>query len=267
LTSPSSPTTGLESLAVIDRLEVGPVKLEKNRLACPYTAFGPDGSDSTELIYKYEENVFDPNDKVDQNLAAVMAAQLALNYGLFCRRIVFHGSYDQADRRFLREMAVNTAREIYVKKLLEPNPFLLDEARNLPLIKQKSYLQAELEFSGPPLKDGVHAFGGDSNQYAVLSSGGKESLLSYSLLNELGHEVHPIFINESAATGLPLLTRTVIFQNMYLGPRACGPTPTGFSPGCSGTFLLSARILQRSGRMNIPSGCGPWPCWFSGPCL
>jgi creatinine amidohydrolase/Fe(II)-dependent formamide hydrolase-like protein/7-cyano-7-deazaguanine synthase in queuosine biosynthesis len=197
LTSPSSPTTGLESLAVIDRLEVGPVKLEKNRLACPYTAFGPDGSDSTELIYKYEENVFDPNDKVDQNLAAVMAAQLALNYGLFCRRIVFHGSYDQADRRFLREMAVNTAREIYVKKLLEPNPFLLDEARNLPLIKQKSYLQAELEFSGPPLKDGIHAFGGDSNQYAVLSSGGKESLLSYSLLNELGHEVHPIFINES----------------------------------------------------------------------
>ena len=94
-------------------------------------------------------------------------------------------------------MAINTAREIYVKKFLEPNPFLLDDVQNLPLIKQKSYLRSELEFSGPPIKDGSRAFGGKSNQYAVLSSGGKESLLSYALLNELGHEVHPIFINES----------------------------------------------------------------------
>ena len=96
MTSSSSSTQGLDALTGIDRLEVGPVKLEKNRLACPYTVFGPDGSDSTELIYKYEENVFDPNDMADQNLAAVMAAQVALNYGLFCSRIVFHGTFDQA---------------------------------------------------------------------------------------------------------------------------------------------------------------------------
>ena len=195
--TPSSSIQGLDDLAVIDRLEVGPVKLDKNRLACPYTVFGRNGRDSIDLIYKYEENVFDPNDGADQNLAVMMAAQLALNYGLFCNRIVFHGSFEQADRRFLREMAQNTAREIYVKKFLEPNPFLLDLVKNLPLIKSKNYLKAELEFDGPSLKDGGQPFGGSANQYAVLSSGGKESLLSYALLNELGHEVHPVFINES----------------------------------------------------------------------
>ncbi|MCB0551230.1 MAG: hypothetical protein KDD19_26910, partial [Phaeodactylibacter sp.] len=33
--------------------------------------------------------------------------------------------------------------------------------------------------------------------YCVLSSGGKDSLLGYALLKELGKEVHPIFGNES----------------------------------------------------------------------
>ncbi len=35
------------------------------------------------------------------------------------------------------------------------------------------------------------------SRHAVLSSGGKESLLSFGLLDELGYETHPIFVNES----------------------------------------------------------------------
>ena len=49
----------------------------------------------------------------------MIGAQVALNYGLFCRKIVFHGIFDGTDRRFLSDMAQNTAREIYVKKFLE----------------------------------------------------------------------------------------------------------------------------------------------------
>ena len=37
----------------------------------------------------------------------------------------------------------------------------------------------------------------DHAKHAVLSSGGKDSLLSYGLLAEAGREVHPVFINES----------------------------------------------------------------------
>ncbi|MFP3912873.1 MAG: hypothetical protein ACLFUT_12435, partial [Desulfobacteraceae bacterium] len=34
-------------------------------------------------------------------------------------------------------------------------------------------------------------------RHAVSSSGGKESLLTYGLLQELGIETHPLFVNES----------------------------------------------------------------------
>ena len=37
----------------------------------------------------------------------------------------------------------------------------------------------------------------EPSPYAILSSGGKDSLLSFALLNEIGMEVHPVFVNES----------------------------------------------------------------------
>jgi creatinine amidohydrolase/Fe(II)-dependent formamide hydrolase-like protein/7-cyano-7-deazaguanine synthase in queuosine biosynthesis len=37
----------------------------------------------------------------------------------------------------------------------------------------------------------------DKDRVAVLSSGGKDSLLTFGLMNEIGKDVHPIFVNES----------------------------------------------------------------------
>jgi len=187
-------------LTVFDRLEVGPVKLESKRLITPYRLYKDGQEHHTELIYRYEQTVFEPSEPESQNLADMIAAQLALNYGLFCRSIVFHGLYDDTDRQFLMDMAENTAREIYVKKFLEPNPFLVGEAANLPPVKKMKYLQAELVFSAAKGgKSGLQwkLWATDKNRHGVLSSGGKDSLLSYGLLNEIGREVHPIFVNES----------------------------------------------------------------------
>ncbi len=98
----------------------------------------------------------------------MIAAQVALNYGLFCDEIVFQGSFDRHDRRFIEEMASNTAREIYVKKFLEPNPFLLGEAARLPAIKQKSYLASKLVFDGD--EPSPRALGGGGPSPARLPS-------------------------------------------------------------------------------------------------
>jgi mycofactocin system creatininase family protein len=186
----------LESLLVVDRLDVGPVKVERQRLVAPYTVHHGSASESTELIYRYEEEVFDPKDESSVNLASVIAAQVALNYGLFCREIVFRGPYDRHDRSLLADMAVNTAREIYVKKFLEPNPFLVGEPASLSPEKRESYLLAKLAFADdePPQPA---PWTTDRRRCLVLSSGGKESLLSHGLIDELGSESHPVFVNES----------------------------------------------------------------------
>ncbi|MGD8307092.1 MAG: creatininase family protein, partial [Ignavibacteria bacterium] len=128
----------LKQLLEIDRLEVGPVKIEKNRLIAPYTVFQNGKRDSIDLIYKYEEDVFDPTDESSVNLASMIASQVALNCGLFCNKIIFNGLYDSTDQRLIKDMMENTSREIYVKKFLENNPFLTGPAAKLPVLKLKS---------------------------------------------------------------------------------------------------------------------------------
>ena len=183
-------------LLCIDRLEVGPAKIEPKRIVTPYRVTVGDHQDSIDLVYRYEEDVFDATRPEDLNLASVIAAQVALNYGLFCREIVFAGRFDRSDRRLLTEMAVNTAREIFVKKLLQPNDYLVRDFSRPEAVKRESYLQADLSF---PDDDAAVAspWKTERSRHAILSSGGKESLLSFGLLDELGFETHPVFVNES----------------------------------------------------------------------
>jgi len=208
-----------DALLVFDELRVGPVKVEPHRLIAPYTLTADGASDSTELIYRFEEPVFDPGDPVARNLAAMMAVQVALNYGLFCRKLVFHGLFDDPDRRFLRAMAENTAREIYVKKFLEPNVFLTRPARHLQAEKRRRYCRAKLEFPDAPRGGGAPDWSlwpMQPNRYAVLSSGGKDSLLTYGLMADLvqqsGGEVHSLFVNESGRHWFTALNAYRYFQ-------------------------------------------------------
>ena len=139
-----------------------------------------------------------------RNLAAMVTAQVALNYGLFCRRIVFHGVFDHADRRFLKDMAENTAKEIYVKKFLAPNPYLASDMADFPVVRKATYLNAELAFPdilSDRKKPGWRLWDTRRNRHLILSSGGKDSLLSFGLMDEIGRkngmETHAVFANES----------------------------------------------------------------------
>ncbi|MBK9776810.1 MAG: creatininase family protein [bacterium] len=194
-----APAGPLAPLLVWDRLEVGPVRVEPRRVTAPYTVVRAGHRETIDLVYSYEEDVFTPGEAADENLAAMITAQVALNYGLFAGELVFHGAFDERDRRFLADMAANTAREIYVKKILQPNPFLVGAAAQLPVDRRGEYLQARLVFPDPEPEATAPAAAWDRDPQAcaVLSSGGKDSLLSYGLLAESGVPVHPIFVNES----------------------------------------------------------------------
>ena len=210
----NEPKNALQILKVIDRMEIGPVHLEGHRLKSPYTVFKNGKQDVIHFEYRFEEDVFDQDDPASINLANMMAAQVALNYGLFCEEIIFHGSFDKADQIFIRDMAANTAREIFVMKFLEPNPFLQGAAAQLPPVKLDNYVQAKITFS-----EEVQTFQNnwevDPQRYTILSSGGKDSLLSYSLIKELGYETHPIFVNESGRHWFTALNAYRYFKHSY----------------------------------------------------
>ena len=196
----------LDVLAVIDRLEVAPAQVEPRRLVARYSVTRNGETHTNDLIYRFEEDVFTPGEPESLNLASMMSVQAAINYGLFCNEIVLQGRFDRHDWRFIKEMAQNTAREIFVKKFLEPNPFLHESVTKLPPVRPATYLRARILFReeessapGAALRPGKTGsdWSVDANRYAILSSGGKDSLLSYGLLKEIGSEVHPIFVNES----------------------------------------------------------------------
>ena len=177
------------------------------------------------MIYRYEEPVFRAGDPESTALASMIAAQVALNYGLFCRTLRFRGAYDRHDRRFLSAMAENTAREIFVNKLLRPNRFLTGPARELREARiraPESFCAARLVFAQPatrlPTRGRKSAPGNPSVRggWAVLSSGGKDSLASYGLLRELDQRPHPVFVNESGRHWFTAL-------NAYRGLRAADP--------------------------------------------
>lgn len=191
---------GIESLVFFDRLSVGGIEVEPARVKANYTLTLKSGEVvANELIYSYSEKVFD-HTPASMNLASMMVSQVALNYGLFCKEIVFDGLYDDTDKRFILDKMENTSREIYVNKFLTANAFLVAPYDQITPEKHKRYTAARISFQNTRLDAQELQWEHTdtlSDSFLVLSSGGKDSLLSYGLLKELSREVHPVFINES----------------------------------------------------------------------
>lgn len=192
--------TSIRSLVVLSKLSVHQIIVEPKRVKASYTLMKRDGSTvSNELIYSYDTVYFDKKKAEDVNLASMMLAQVALNYGLFCETIEFDGLYDETDKSFLRDMMENTSREILVNKFLHKNEFLKPPYDAVLSEKMDRYSAAKIEFVNA---DFAHlelkktSCKTDLDQYCILSSGGKDSLLTYGIIKEIG-EAHPVFINES----------------------------------------------------------------------
>ena len=122
-----------------------------------------------------------------------------LNYSLFCDAIRLDFPLRRADARLLDDLNGIFARDIFVNRLVrDRTPHLL--VRHLP---QEAEVTEENARPRTPLvpsavePDGVLGGSLRANACGILSSGGKESLLTYAMLREIGGDVCPIYVNES----------------------------------------------------------------------
>lgn len=190
----------LDSFKVLKKLSVKNIHIESKKVKAAYCVEKFTGEAvSFELIYSYEYAYFSKINPADVNLASMMLAQVALNYGLFFENIEFDGLYDKTDQQFIRDMMENTSREILTNKLLIKNEFLKPPYDSLQAGKRERYTQAKLVFTNTLFdhlklqKDNTET---DLNKFAILSSGGKDSLLTYGIIKEIG-QPYPVFINEA----------------------------------------------------------------------
>ncbi|KAA3615363.1 MAG: hypothetical protein DWQ05_13480 [Calditrichaeota bacterium] len=190
----------LESFVVLKKLAVKNISIEPRKVKAEYCVekFSGD-TNSIELIYSYENAYFSKKQASDVNLASMMLAQVALNYGLFFETIEIDGLFDKTDQRFLVDMLENTSREILTNKLLIKNEFLKPPFDQLKPEKKSTYTQSKLQFTNSCFADmelSKENAKTDLSKYAILSSGGKDSLLTYGIIKEIG-EPYPVFINEA----------------------------------------------------------------------
>ena len=164
-----------------------------------------DGSTSRfALMVKYENNLHDTH----LPLLRMSFCMPLLNYGLFSKKIKLDFPIDDSDLKLLNTMNLVFSRDIFVNKILRRRAnyilpeFLPDEDKVTP---KDADPKATIEPIEVTLDHRVTKEM-DNNRCGVLSSSGKESLLTYGLLEEIGADVYPLYVNESGGhwrTALP----------------------------------------------------------------
>ena len=154
-----------------------------------------------DLRYKYQEDLPDKGSSEFEDLEYLLRLTVLcplVNYSLFTKEIRLDFSLDSRDLRLFEDFLLVQSRETLVNRVLRGNEYLVAEAEwrdNQALAAAYKDYRAELKPSRVARHDFARA--ADPDRVCVLSSGGKESLLSYGLLKEAGAEVYPFYFNES----------------------------------------------------------------------
>jgi hypothetical protein len=193
------------SLLCLSYITISDPKIDKNTAWAEIIITESDRTESSfEIMNKYEFELRDS----DLPLLRLAFCMPLLNYGLFSKKIQLDFPVSTSDISLLNELNLVFSRDIFVNKIAQgTNPYILPEffpdsekiqphdgdpkavIRPARVTPDTSMSQAM-----DPLKSGV------------LSSGGKDSLLTYGLLKELGSTVYPIYVNESGGHWKTALT-------------------------------------------------------------
>lgn len=144
------------------------------------------------LFYTYNHDV-----NLNENLAGLMGISAVINYSLFTERIILDFPTSKADRKMIEEMVRMNNREVFINRLCRGrydffrSEFLPGDeditpensAGDVQIIFTRDF-EDQYVISNPVCS-------------AVMSSGGKESLLTYGLIREITDSPIPYFFNES----------------------------------------------------------------------
>ncbi len=136
------------------------------------------------------------------------SAMPLMNYGLFSEELQFDFEMSRGDHELLKDLLDVFSKDIFVNKIARHRADYIihdflpeDDEITKESAKPRARIEAKSLIRDVPIASDL-----DANSCGVLSSGGKESLLTYCILKELGAKVHPLYVNESGGhwrTALP----------------------------------------------------------------
>lgn len=201
-----------ERIAVFDEIRVKPGKIEADRIMGTVTVSGGGSTREFELIFSYGERI-----EADMNTAGLILTMPAINFTLFSRRLVLDFPASDQDLKYIGELVRTNNREVFINKLarrryefFKPEFVPTDADITADNIDGITILE-RTEIMEEHGRTGLSGSGG----VAVLSSGGKESLLSFGMLRESGADTHAYFFNESGGHWRTARTSYLGYSEMF----------------------------------------------------
>ena len=157
-----------------------------------------------EIILKYDEDVNHKN----MPLLRLAFCMPILNYGLFTKKFILKFPISKEDFKILNDLNKIFSRDIFVNKILRrrANYILPDFLPDEKKVKPKD-AESKAVFLPEKVTDNIFiSTDFNLNNCGILSSGGKESLITYGILKEIGANVYPLYINESGGHWRTALT-------------------------------------------------------------
>ena len=192
----------MKSLVHFDKIIVEKPKVSKDCFYTNYILVRKGKSITCELRHKYEESIEGDNAQRYANLTSGIPA---INHGLFAKEICFEFDLGPKEYNFFDEMLKKMSIEIFVSRFYHDPLFIKPAFIAKQADVKLSNAMCQAQFTAGIGHD-IANYPADPDKIVVLSSGGKESLLCYGLLNKAGMDVYPIYINESGGHWRTALT-------------------------------------------------------------
>ncbi|MCI0497960.1 MAG: hypothetical protein L0Z54_06695 [Thermoplasmata archaeon] len=187
------------------RIEVGDPSARGGSVKTAVRTTGVDGRvREFELRWRYDVPVRDE----DAPLLRLAALMPMANYGPFTGEIVADFPLARADASLMQDVIDDFGLDVFVNKVLRRRAdYILPQylqgvedagPESVPSMARLVHSGAEAD---RPIAEGM-----DGNACGILSSSGKESLLTYGLMREVGADVHPLYVNESGGHWRTALT-------------------------------------------------------------
>ena len=183
----------LERIREFKEITVSVESIEKRRIIGNIGIISEGGVKLFRIRFTYPEDI-----DVDQNTAGMILTMPAINFTLFSGKLTLNFPVTDNDIRIVEEWTRINNREVFINRLSRRrHEFFLPEYLPGPGDITPANSVGKTIIEAPVRIEEKTGCNNDRNAVAVLSSGGKESLLTSGLLGELGSRVHHIFINES----------------------------------------------------------------------
>lgn len=179
-------------LKCIDEIRLSDASIDKNRASADLVLIMNGKEKVFRMRLKYEHELGERD--IDYVRLAFLYPQL--NYLPFCREVTADFPLAREDVRFIDRVSGVIAGEIIVNKFLRRKNVYFEEYGEIMPQDPADLLNELATVSCQGISE-TEKYVPDRERFAVMSSGGKDSLLSYALLDELGYEAHPVYMQES----------------------------------------------------------------------